>query len=370
MQVVVIGGGIVGASIAYHLARSGAVVTLLDQREPVGGTTAASFAWLNGSSGKSEDYVRLRHSSLQAWRDLDQTLAGALELDWSGCVFWRPGEDETRQFVAERQSWDYPVSLIERDRIAEMEPNIIDPPAVAAYLPGEGSLMPVAVTKTLLTAASEAGAEIRHRTPVLGINRSGRAVSSIEIPGGTIPADCIVVAAGTESRAIAALAGADVPMTSTAAFTFYCKPGPRVVNGLVVNAGLEMRQDASGRFISVANIPEDEPAPWGAQERLVRAELDAIARQVRGAENLEVEQVVTGYRPIPPDGFPMAGFVPDVDGLYVAAMHSGVSLAAIIGRYAAEEIIEGRPASALTPFRPGRFAEAGGRGASVYDRSF
>jgi glycine/D-amino acid oxidase-like deaminating enzyme len=369
-SVTVIGGGIVGASVAYYLAKAGAEVTLLDQRPPVGGTTAASFAWLNGSSGKTEAYVRLRQQSLQAWRDLDQSLAGALNIDWTGCISWRPTAEETEAFVAERQRWGYPATLIERGQVAALEPGLIDPPALAARLPEEGALAPADATRILLAAAREAGAEIRHEAPVLGIAASNGRVTAVETPGARLPADCVVVAAGTESRAVAALAGADIPMTSTAAYTFYCEPGPRLVNGIVVNADFEMRQDRSGRFISVANIPEDEPAPWGAAERLVRAEIAAIARHVRGANALRVERTMPGYRPLPPDGFPMVGFVPEVSGLYVATMHSGVTLAAIIGRLAAEEIVRGHMAEALSIYRPNRFGGAASATPSVFDRSF
>lgn len=198
----------------------------------------------------------------------------------------------------------------------------------------------------------------------------GGRIAGVGIPGKRLPADCVVLAAGTETRPLAALAGADVPMTSTPGVAFYCKPGPRLVNGLVVNVDFEMKQDAAGRFISVANFPDDEPAPWAAVERVVRAELAAIARYVRGADRLQVERTVLGYRPIPPDGFPMAGFVPGVEGLYVTAMHSGVTLAPIVGRFAVEEILHGRKAAALAIYRPGRFADAPAPDRATFDRSF
>lgn len=354
-RVIVVGGGIVGASIAYHLARAGAAVTLLDHRPPVQGATAASFAWLNGSSGLSEAYVRLRLASMQAWRDLDQSLAGALRIEWTGCLSWRASEAETERFVAERQGWGYPIELIDRARVLALEPNLIDPPGCAARMAGEGAFDPVHATNTLLAAAREAGADVRHGVPVLDFAVANGRLAGVDTPGERLAADGVVLAAGTETRALAALAGADVPMTSTPGVGFYCKPGPRLVNGLVVSPDFEMKQGADGRFVSVANFADGEPAPPLAQDRAVRRELAAIARHVRGAKALAVERMVLGYRPIPPDGFPMVGTAPGVAGLYIAAMHSGVTMAAIVGRYAVEEVLQGQRVAALAPFRPERF---------------
>jgi glycine/D-amino acid oxidase-like deaminating enzyme len=355
-RVAVIGGGIIGASIAYHLAKAGAAVTLLDQGGPVAGATASSFAWLNGSSGQTEAYVRLRQDSVQPWRDLDQTLGDALGIEWSGCVLWRPTPEETEQFVAERQAWGYPLSLIGRERILEIEPNLVDPPRYAAHMPAEGTLLPVEATLTLLAAAREAGVTVQHYAPVTGIDVSSGRIAAVETQDERLEVDHVVIAAGTETQAVAALAGASVPVTSTPGAAFYCKPSPRIMNGVLITEGFEMKQDASGRFISVANFAEDEPAPASAVERVVRNYLASVSQHVRGVEALEVEYISLGYRPLPPDGYPMVGPMPGVEGLYVAITHSGVSLAPIIGRYAAEEIMHGRLATALSPYSPDRFS--------------
>ena len=85
----IVGAGIVGASIAYHLARRGAPVTVIDSNEVAGGATAQSFAWINSWSSANEAYARLRHNALQDYHRLQQDLDGALPLSWSGALIWK-----------------------------------------------------------------------------------------------------------------------------------------------------------------------------------------------------------------------------------------------------------------------------------------
>ncbi len=77
-----------------------------------------------------------------------------------------------------------------------------------------------------------------------------------------------------------------------------------------------------------------------------------------GADSLEMEGVTLGLRPILEDGLPAIGPAPGIDGLYFAVMHSGITLAPAVGRFAAMELLEGADVALLAPFRPGRFAAA------------
>src|SRR5580698_2698888 len=88
-RVVVIGAGILGASIAYHLAKRGAQVTVLEKTAPASGATGDSFAYLNASTKPSRPYYDLNLLGIAGWRRLQLEFGGALPLQWGGAVYWR-----------------------------------------------------------------------------------------------------------------------------------------------------------------------------------------------------------------------------------------------------------------------------------------
>ena len=153
-RIAVIGAGIVGASIAWHLARRGAAVTVLDRGQPAGEATEKSFAWINATWGNPEPYFRLRFLSMQEWRRLEHELDGALGVVWRGCLIWDLADHDLEEFATRHAAWGYDVRLVGRAEIAALEPGLVAPPARAAYAAGDATIEPVAATRALLAAAS------------------------------------------------------------------------------------------------------------------------------------------------------------------------------------------------------------------------
>jgi glycine/D-amino acid oxidase-like deaminating enzyme len=110
--VIVVGAGVIGASIAWYLARDGARVTIVEGAAPGGLATPRSWAWLNASWGHPEPYVRLRMRSMEEWHRFEADVPG-LEVNWCGSLVWDLPEDELRAFVAERQAQGYDIRLLE-----------------------------------------------------------------------------------------------------------------------------------------------------------------------------------------------------------------------------------------------------------------
>ena len=353
-KAIVIGAGILGASIAYHLARRGAAVTVIERGQAAGGATADSFAWINAAYGNAKPYFQLRLHAMQDWRRLERELDGAARVNWCGCLSWDLSDEELDDYAQRYAAWGYEVRLVERAQIAALEPGLIDPPARAAYAAGEGTIEPVAATRALLEAAQARGAALRLDTEVTGFRAGTNGVKGVETQAGPLEADMVVLTAGVESAGLAGQLGLHLPLEASPGLLMHCKPAARLFERVVEAPGLHMKQELDGRIVAgesfgggpVPNDPEAEGA------RLLKT----IKSRLRGAEALELERVSVGLRPIPADGLPAVGFT--AENLYLAVMHSGVTLAPAIGRFAAQEMLDGVRVELLAPYRPERFSGA------------
>ena len=115
-RVIVIGSGIIGASAAYHLAKAGAEVTVLEAGEPGGIATRASWAWINASWGNPEPYLRLRMRSIAEWHRLEQEVP-ALRVNWCGGLIWDLPAAELDAYAEQRKAWGHPMRRVSREEI-------------------------------------------------------------------------------------------------------------------------------------------------------------------------------------------------------------------------------------------------------------
>ncbi len=360
--VAVIGAGIVGAAIGYHLARRGAAVTFLDRAGPASQATAKSFAWINASYGNPEPYFRLRYQSLLEFRHLDAELGGALAVKWGGSLLWGVEDLDLEAYIAGHRAWGYAIRVVGPEEFRRLEPRFAEPPPLAVFAEHEGSLAPVEATRALLAAAERHGARLLTDSKVGEIRARGGRVTGLETSRGPVEADHVVLAAGTGSESLAAGLGVPLPMQNLPGLLIRTRPVEPVLNRLVLGPKAHMKQDPDGRILVGESFGGDNEAD--DPEALGAAILARLKDCLPGISGLEIEEVLVGLRPIPADGFPVVGAAPGAPGLYLAVMHSGVTLAPIVGRLAAEEILGGARIGLLSPYRPERFAavQAGGPG--------
>jgi glycine/D-amino acid oxidase-like deaminating enzyme len=353
-KIIVVGAGIVGASIAWHLARNGAAVTVLEQNCPASGVTAKAFAWINVSHGVAAENALLRKQALADYRRLQNELGDALPIDWCGALSWSSDPRQDEAMVRDHAAHGYDIRLIGRDEIAVLEPALLSPPECAAFAPGEGALDPVATTDVLIRAARAAGAAVKLTTPVMALAADDGRVSGVVTGSGTIAADRIVLATGLGTAALCAPLGiAPAIDTSPALLLKFRTPQP-LLRRIVSGPAFEVRQ-ASATTILAAEDYIDESAGNGPAAIAART-LAALRRDLQGGADLVLEDVAAGLRPMPGDGLPIVGSVDAVSGLYLAVMHAGITLAPTIGRIAAAELLDGTIDPILASCRPGRFA--------------
>ncbi len=353
-HVIVVGAGILGASIAYHLARRGARVTLLDRGPPAGEATGASFAWINASFRNPKPYYDLRMVGMQEYRRLEAELDGRLVVTWGGGLNWDLDESEIEPLVRQHAGWGYDQRIVGRDEILALEPRLTTPPERAVFSACEGALAPVAATEALLAAAADLGVDVRIGEEVTDFTTKLGRITGLETTAGSLETDHVVLAAGVASAVLAARLGFELPLQSSPGLLVHSRPMPPLLGRVIESPGLHMKQDPDGRFVAGTSfgggpVPND---PEAEGQRLI----DRIKAALAGTEGLEMERVTLGLRPIPEDGHPAIGPLPGVDGLYLAVMHSGITLAPAVGRFAAMELLDGAEVELLAPFRPDRFA--------------
>lgn len=352
-QIVVIGAGIIGASIAWHLTKAGARVTVVSESGAGGVATPNSFAWINASWGNPEIYFRLRSRAMAEWKRLANDLPG-LPLAWCGGLCWDLPVDRLEAYAAEHASWSYGIERVDAKRAAQIEPNLVEPPEFAVYVAEEGVAEPVAAAKALLADAERHGAKITTGAVTALMHFDGR-VFGVEISGQRIAADEVVIAAGTGAPAIAATAGIKLPIETPPGLIVHSRPYKKLLNGLVHAEKLHMRQTAEGRIIAGSDFAGGDP---GDNPDATASELFAAAKAaLRGANGLELDFHTVGYRPTPTDGFPIVSRAEGMDGLYVAVMHSGITLAPAVGLFATREILDGERDPLLAPYGLERFAQ-------------
>jgi glycine/D-amino acid oxidase-like deaminating enzyme len=349
--VVVVGAGIVGASIAWHLALSGASVTVIDAEEVGGVATRNSFAWINASFGNPEPYFRLRIRAMALWRQLGAAVR-AIPLAWTGGLCFNLSRVDLDAYAREHSRWGYGIHRVDRTEAARLEPYLATPPDIAIHVPWEGAVEPAAAAQALLTDAEAKGARLVPRSRVSKfIDRSGR-IAGVETRGRPLEADVVVLAAGVGTAALAAMAGVSVPVSSQPGLIVHSRPHARLLNGIVLAPELHMRQTAGGRVIAAAEAAGGDPGPDASAT--AHALFARLKTMLRGAEGLTLDFHTVGYRSMPADGFPIVGQTGRA-GLYLAVTHSGVTLAPAIGQFVADELLAGHRDPLLGPYGPERF---------------
>jgi len=371
MRCVVIGAGVVGASVAFRLAEAGASVIVLEAGRVGGGTSAASFAWTNANNKPPRSYHDLNVAGMRAHAALEEEFGSTPWRHGGGSVEWAGTDAEQSQLIAKVErlrAWGYAAEWLTIAQLNALEPDV-DPAAVRdariAYFPDEGWLDPVPYAHAMLERAQRAGATLRCGVRVVAVRTDGGRVTDVRTAAGdSFGADAVVNCAGRWADEVAALAGLHIPLAPTVGLLVFTPPVPTSLRRIVRAPRCHIRPDGGGRLVLQMDDTDQQvgaettasPGLPQATELVMRASRVLPAIAGAGPEAARI-----GVRPYPADGMSAVGWMPGISGFYVVVTHSGVTLAPFLGRAAAEEIARGRVVPQLEEFRPGRFAVDGGR---------
>ena len=367
MKVVVIGAGIVGASIAYHLAlRPSIEVLVLDAGRAGSGASGHSFAWTNAFNKKPRHYHDFNRRSVDLWHRFVARLGVTEALSCNGNLVLENTEEravDLRAQVAQLQAWGYPSRLLDAGELAALEPALATHSFTAAcYSPQEGHVDVDAVIRACLEQAKALGATVHEDMgPVAIVPGSGEA-TRIETGSGVVEADLVIVAAGTETPSLVAPLGTAIPQEVSPGVVIRTDAQPRLLQSvsLVHLPAIDERR----MEMHLRQLPDGKlHMGQGTQESLDRDDSqahadDLLARAAHYFPALKGATAIAqpvGYRPMPADGLPVLGRTPKAPHVYVAMMHSGVTLAPLVGELVALEVCEDVSVDWLEPYRPQRF---------------
>lgn len=371
LRVVVAGAGIIGASIAWQLAKAGARVTVIDREGPATHASRGSFAWINATWSKQpRRYHRLNQNGVEGWRALEAELE--LPVRWGGSLEGVADASVATGLparVAEQVAWGERTRLVERAELAKLEPNVDFSALRQVVFSGrDGATDPVAATHVFLGAASALGAKVEHPCELTGVALARGRLSAVRTSCGDIAADRLVLATGAAADAGRRFADFDFPQRNAPGLTAITRPMPRLIERVLWLPGVHLHQRDDGRLVlgeeagppaneahaaRLAGRPNAFPSREIALEHAERLRA-ASAQYLPRLGPIEFENVRICHRPMPLDGYPVLGASPARRDVYLAVTHSGVTLAPVVGLFVAQEMVQGEPVEALRDFRPDR----------------
>ncbi len=374
-RVVVAGGGIAGASIAYHLAQLGwRAVVVLEQGELVHGTTSHAPGLVGQLRASASLAKMLMYSvALYRWLSVDGVPGflgeGSLRLA-SSPARWRQLQQQAQHATA----LGLDAYLIPPDEIAQLCPPVsLDGIEGALLLPTDGSATAPVLAQALIREATALGVTFSPRTRVLGVDTTGGRVRAVETAGGRISTETLVIACGIWSPLVGRLAGVALPLTPMQHQYAVTAPLPDLEGKTIPNLRdpdklVYLRQNGTSlvlggyerdpRTFDVEAIPDgSEPTvrPFDAEH--FQPLLRAAAERIPLLTHTQIIKQVNGLESFTPDGEFLLGPAPEVAGVWAACgfCAHGVSGAGGVGKVMAEWIVHGNPGLDLSAMALSRF---------------
>ncbi|MGH6924570.1 MAG: GcvT family protein [Propylenella sp.] len=375
-RIVIIGGGAVGTSIAYHLARAGERdVLLLEKAQLTHGSTWHA-AGLVGQLRSKGNLTRLMQNSVAVFDRLEAETGQAI--DWKKCGSLRIASSrerlaEIRRSLTQAKGFGFEAHEVSAEEAKRRFPWMTTDGVVgAAWIPSDGYIDPYSLTMAYAKAARAGGAKIREGVLVTGFELEGRRVNAVVTDHGTIGCEMVVNAAGIWAKRVGEMAGvaiaagavehqyvvtekkidtsADTPTFRDPDRIFYLKP--------------DVKAFAIGGWEKNAPACWPEGVPFTFARELFPENFDRFAPIMLGAaermpvlNEVGIQTFINGPIPVSADGEPVMGLAPELDNFYVACgFTAGIAASGGAGEAMAQWILDGDPGVDLWPFDVRRFS--------------
>jgi sarcosine oxidase subunit beta len=372
-DVIVVGGGMLGLSTAYHLARRGAGVLLLQAGDLGGGTSAACSGRAQVAEGHLDPLnICLIREGLARLETLEEELGSPFEWRRAGFLALINGQhlwDEWTERAEILTAAGIPTEVLDRQALQEAEPYLNTEGFMGAAYAVEGLLNPFLFCWAYARAARRHGARLRPHTPATAMRLQGRRVTAVQAGGAWFEADRVAIMCGAWTPQVAALAGAHVPLSHTHAEAFITEPLSLPLHNTIELADFYERIHGRDRAVAVGFSPDPHGAlivteavaktdalhrrssAWGLAG--MAADLLQLYPALAGARAMRTWAIPTAFTP---DDEPIVGWLPERDNLFVAASFlETITAVPVASEWMAGMILGEGVLVDLSPFAPDRF---------------
>lgn len=364
-KVVIIGGGVIGCSTAYHLAKLGwKDIVLYERTQLTAGTTWHAAGLIEAGGFFSATSIEMAKYTLDLYSSLEEETGLATGYKGVGMITLATTPDrleELRRVSAFNRLYNVPVEELSPEQVKEIWP-LADTEDVLAgfFAPGDGRVNPVDVTMALAKGARMAGVQIFEETAVTGFTKEGRRITGVITDKGVTKPDYVVNCAGMWARDIGLMAGVNVPLQPTEHYYLITEAIEGINAKLPVLVDLDKyayyREEVGGVLFGIF---EPVSAPWalgGIPDNFSFGEinpdwdrmmpyLEDAMKRIPALETAGVHKFFCGPESFTPDLGPMMGLAPEMDNFYVAAGFNslGILLGGGAGKVMAQWIVDGIP---------------------------
>lgn len=352
-EVAVIGGGLIGGSIAYHLAKKGKRVLILERERVGSGASSAAAGMLGAQSEMHEagplfDLARLSRAMFPALADELRELTGIdiglVQRGLLKAALTPEQAEECRRMIAFQRQAGEAAEWLTPSEAREMEPGLTGRIEGVMHIPGDGQVSAPDLAAAYVRAAVMLGAEVREYAGVHSLRLDRNRITGVVTDGGTISCEQVVVAAGVHGNRLLEQAGLTIDVYPVKGECFSVVTHAPMLSSSVFSKGCYLVPKRGGRLVVGATMLERIYDTTVSVEGLMglMAKAASLVPAISGAQ---WEKAWAGLRPQTPDGLPYLGAAAGCAGLFVAAGHyrHGVLLSPATGVLLAELMSGGRP---------------------------
>lgn len=382
-EAVIIGGGVIGSSVAYALSKKGMKVIMVEKKDHAAGASGSCDQNIFLQSKNPGIHLKLALASAAMFSGLSEELGHNLEYHNRGGMILIESPEEMeimKGFVKRQQEIGLEVCLIDKKEASKMQRGLAEHLVGSTYSPQDAEINPIELNFAYANAAKKLGAEILLETEVIGIKLVEDKVVGVETTKGTIDTPLAINTAGPWAPLIGKMVGLDIPIKPRRGQIVISEPTPQFVTKAMLSAqyivakynpsilensdslavrlgvGLSLSQTDKGNILIGATREfvgyDTSNTRDGVKELLKNA-----ARLVPGLKDINFIRTMGGVRPYTPDGLPLVGYVKGLEGFFMAAGHEGdgIALAPVTGKLVSELITEGKTFMDIEALNPNRF---------------